>query len=101
MHPYAGVGENAAHRRVDAQVGARDLMAGLAGKERRVAHRRPADAHEIPVSYTHLDVYKRQVPKRTNPELYKELDRTRRPLVYRWSRDGDTVTAASKLERGT
>jgi SAM-dependent methyltransferase len=41
------------------------------------------------------------VPKRTNPELYKELDRTRRPLVYRWSRDGDTVTAASKLERGT
>jgi SAM-dependent methyltransferase len=36
-----------------------------------------------------------QVMKRTNPELYKELDRTRRPLVYKWTRDGSTITAGS------
>jgi len=37
-----------------------------------------------------------QVLKRTNPELYKELDRTRRPLVYKWTRDGSTIASGSQ-----
>jgi SAM-dependent methyltransferase len=36
-----------------------------------------------------------KVLKRTNPELFKELDRTRRPLVYKWTREGTTITGAS------
>lgn len=31
------------------------------------------------------------VPKRTAPALYKELDRTKEPLVYRWRRDGNSI----------
>lgn len=41
------------------------------------------------------------VPKRNNPDLYKELDRTKRPLVYSWTRDGDKITSAARIERGT
>jgi hypothetical protein len=41
------------------------------------------------------------VPKRTCPGLYKELDRTKRPLVYRWSRKGDSITAGARAEPGT
>lgn len=37
------------------------------------------------------------VPKRDNSDLYKELDRTKLPLVYRWTRDGDKVTAGVHL----
>jgi hypothetical protein len=29
--------------------------------------------------------------KRSDPALYKELDRTREPLVYRWRREGDSI----------
>jgi hypothetical protein len=36
-----------------------------------------------------------KVMKRGNPGLYKELERTRRPLVYKWIREGATVTGAS------
>jgi hypothetical protein len=35
------------------------------------------------------------VMKRENPGLYKELDRTRRPLVYMWTREGLTVTGGT------
>jgi hypothetical protein len=35
------------------------------------------------------------VMRRENPGLYKELERTRRPLVYRWVREGLTVTGAT------
>jgi Mitochondrial small ribosomal subunit Rsm22 len=38
------------------------------------------------------------VMKRANPELYKELERTRRPLVYRWARDGKTITGGSAIK---
>lgn len=37
------------------------------------------------------------VPKRSPDGLYKELDRTKRPLVYRWTREGTRVTAAEPL----
>jgi hypothetical protein len=36
-----------------------------------------------------------KVMKRGNPGLYKELERTRRPLVYSWTREGAKVTGAS------
>jgi hypothetical protein len=35
------------------------------------------------------------VMKRDNPVLYKELDRTKRPLVYSWIREGTKITAGS------
>ena len=35
------------------------------------------------------------LPKRTDPALFKQLDRTKAPLVYRWTRDGDKITAGS------
>lgn len=37
------------------------------------------------------------VPKRTAPALYKELDRTKAPLVYRWEREGNEVKAGTGL----
>ncbi|MCF7687247.1 MAG: small ribosomal subunit Rsm22 family protein [Cephaloticoccus sp.] len=36
-------------------------------------------------------------PKRNNPALFKELDRTKSPLIYRWQRDGDKVTNGIRL----
>ncbi|MES1166878.1 MAG: small ribosomal subunit Rsm22 family protein [Pseudomonadota bacterium] len=35
--------------------------------------------------------------KRTDPALYKQLDRTRAPLVYRWRREGDKVLGGEAL----
>lgn len=32
-----------------------------------------------------------ELPKRANPALFKQLERTRSPLVYRWQRDGDKI----------
>ena len=37
------------------------------------------------------------VPKRTAPQLYKELDRTKAPLVYHWQRVGDEIHGAIAL----
>jgi hypothetical protein len=36
--------------------------------------------------------------RRGNPDLCKELERTRGPLVYRWTRDGNTITSGSALK---
>jgi hypothetical protein len=36
-----------------------------------------------------------EVMKRDNPALYKELDKTRRPLVYRWVREGKRIMSGS------
>ena len=38
------------------------------------------------------------LPKRANPALFKELDRTKAPLVYRWQRDGEKVTDGQPLD---
>ena len=32
-----------------------------------------------------------ELPKRADPALFKQLDRTKAPLVYRWRRDGDKI----------
>ena len=37
------------------------------------------------------------LPKRADPALYKQLDRTKAPLVYRWRREGDEVLAGEPL----
>ncbi|MDB6168934.1 MAG: Ribosomal small subunit Rsm22 [Verrucomicrobia bacterium] len=37
--------------------------------------------------------------KRADPALYKELDRTREPLVYRWRREGDAILSGSSVAR--
>jgi len=37
------------------------------------------------------------LPKRADPALFKELDRTKAPLVYRWQRDGETITSGTRL----
>ncbi len=34
-----------------------------------------------------------ELPKRADKALFKQLDRTKAPLVYRWQRDGDKITA--------
>ena len=31
------------------------------------------------------------LPKRADPALYKQLERTKEPLVYRWRREGDSI----------
>jgi len=37
------------------------------------------------------------VPKRQTPALFKELGRTKAPLVYRWTRDGVQVSAGESI----
>ncbi|MBI5381595.1 MAG: hypothetical protein HZA31_06820 [Opitutae bacterium] len=37
------------------------------------------------------------LPKRAAPALYKELDRSKAPLVYRWQRDGNVISQGSSL----
>ena len=38
-----------------------------------------------------------ELPKRADPALFKELDRTKAPLVYRWRRDGDKLLGGEAL----
>ncbi len=39
------------------------------------------------------------VMKRENPLLYKELDKTKRPLVYSWIREGTKITSGDAARR--
>jgi len=47
----AGLGEHRAHRRIDSCIRAEHLVPGLARQQRRVAHRRPANAHEVDLHF--------------------------------------------------
>lgn len=38
-----------------------------------------------------------ELPKRADPPLFKQLDRTKAPLVYRWRRDGDKIVGGEAL----
>jgi SAM-dependent methyltransferase len=38
-----------------------------------------------------------ELPKRADPALFKELERTKAPLVYRWRRDGEKVAGGERL----
>ncbi len=38
-----------------------------------------------------------ELPKRADSALFKQLERTKAPLVYRWHRDGDKVTGGEAL----
>ena len=33
-----------------------------------------------------------ELPKRADPALFKQLERTKAPLVYQWQRDGQKVS---------
>ena len=37
------------------------------------------------------------LPKRADPALYKQLDRTKAPLVYRWLREGEKILGGAPL----
>jgi SAM-dependent methyltransferase len=39
------------------------------------------------------------VMKRSSPALCKELDKTKRPLVYRWTREGTTISEGTPYRR--
>jgi hypothetical protein len=38
-----------------------------------------------------------EIPKRTAPALYKDLERTKAPLVYRWERLGNKITSGNRI----
>jgi hypothetical protein len=38
-----------------------------------------------------------ELPKRADPALFKQLERTKAPLVYRWQRDGDKILSGTAL----
>lgn len=38
-----------------------------------------------------------ELPKRADPALFKQLERTKAPLVYRWRRDGNTILGGVPL----
>lgn len=38
-----------------------------------------------------------ELPKRVDPALFKQLERTKAPLVYRWQRQGDKVQGGESL----
>jgi SAM-dependent methyltransferase len=38
-----------------------------------------------------------ELPKRADPALFKQLERTKAPLVYRWRRDGDKLLGGEPL----
>lgn len=40
------------------------------------------------------------LPRRGHVDLYKELERTKAPLVYRWQREGDTIVDGKHLGAG-
>lgn len=39
-----------------------------------------------------------ELPKRADPALFKQLERTKAPLVYRWRRDGDKILGGEPLD---
>jgi hypothetical protein len=38
-----------------------------------------------------------ELPKRADPALFKQLERTKAPLVYRWTRAGDKIVTGESL----
>jgi SAM-dependent methyltransferase len=38
-----------------------------------------------------------ELPKRADPALFKELERTKAPLIYRWRREGDKIVGGQAL----
>lgn len=77
--------------------------------DRRRAMNTPADAAHIIGRPEHFKPYARwlncdatglaelELPKRADPALFKELERTKGPLVYRWRRHGDKVEGGAPI----
>ena len=40
-----------------------------------------------------------ELPKRSDPALFKELERTKAPLVYRWRREGRKILGGESIDR--
>jgi hypothetical protein len=92
----------------------RKAVAPAAGTPPPIAGAAPAPAPELDASRIigrpeHFKPYARwlncdatglrwlELPKRAAPALYKELERTKAPLVYRWRRDGAKVSGGERL----
>ena len=94
--PYAFV----ALDRVEAEVAVADenpatsLTSGWSRVIGRVEHFKPY-ARWLNCDVTGLAEL--ELPKRADPALFKELERTRAPLVYRWQRDGGKVAGGERL----
>jgi SAM-dependent methyltransferase len=84
------------------------LRADLAGTESKPY---PADFSRVIGRVEHFKPYARllncdatglaelELPKRADPALFKELERTKAPLVYRWRREGSKILGGEALAK--
>ena len=72
-----------------------DDAAGLSRVIGRVEHFKPY-ARLLSCDATGLNTL--ELPRRADPALFKELDRTKAPLVYRWRRDGNRIVGGDALK---
>jgi hypothetical protein len=75
------------------------------------SHPYPADLSRIIGRVEHFKPYARllncdatglaelELPKRADPALFKELERTKAPLVYRWRREGTKILGGEALAK--
>jgi hypothetical protein len=87
----------------------RSLPYAFVALDRHRASTTPADASHILGRPEHFKPYARwlncdaagladlELPKRADPPLFKQLERTKAPLVYRWRRNGDKVEGGETL----
>jgi hypothetical protein len=87
----------------------RSLPFCLVALDRRRAMATPAEASHIIGRPEHFKPYARwldcsatgladlELPKRADPTLFKQLERTKAPLVYRWRREADKVAGGEAL----
>ena len=87
----------------------RSLPYAFLALDRQRSMTTPADAGHVIGRPEHFKPYARllncdatgltelELPKRANPALYKELERTKAPLVYRWQREGNKILDGEAL----
>jgi hypothetical protein len=81
----------------------RSLPYCFLGLDRRPSAPAPADLSRVIGRVEHFKPYARllncdatglhelELPKRADPALFKQLERTKAPLVYRWQREGNQI----------
>ncbi|HVS50959.1 MAG TPA: small ribosomal subunit Rsm22 family protein [Opitutaceae bacterium] len=87
----------------------RSLPYAFLALDRRPGTATPAGASRVIGRVEHFKPYARllncdaaglaelELPKRAAPALYKQLERTKAPLVYRWQRDDNKITGGESL----
>jgi SAM-dependent methyltransferase len=92
-----------------AGVDLRSLPYAFLALDRHAAMRTPPDASRVIGRVEHFKPYARllncdaaglaelELPKRADPALFKQLERTKAPLVYRWRRDDAKITGGEPL----